>query len=321
MYYKFAEPLNAEYNNQESSACNRVKIYEGDNVEEHKNTCKAILRNSFSLYNENNANEVLLNYCNILYIWLYFEIEKNKLIAKIINKIFQETITGIQQKNLKKFFCPYFSYNENLREPEKLMKLRIFNDNIETIKNILNNIDALNKCSCLEYVYECINIYKDMNRDYCSGEKNKDPKNSDTCNIVDEFRTKYNLYIYKIKNEIYKLPYLSDINDMSKVRSTHIAHCSLDGKRQNSNYNNGNQSESYTQSNVTKVLGTMIGISSFLALSYKYTPLRRIFNFRNNTQTVRNGLNEEKANELYKESDTWNSNSNDPRYNIGYGSV
>ncbi|VVA00365.1 PIR protein, partial [Plasmodium vivax] len=101
--------------------------------------------------NENNANEVLLNYCNILYIWLYFEIEKNKLIAKIINKIFQETITGIQQKNLKKFFCPYFSYNENLREPEKLMKLRIFNDNIETIKNILNNIDALNKCSCLEY--------------------------------------------------------------------------------------------------------------------------------------------------------------------------
>ncbi|KMZ99287.1 hypothetical protein PVNG_02170 [Plasmodium vivax North Korean] len=269
MYDKFAEPLNEEDNIQDSNACSGVKIYEGDNVEEHKNTCKAILRNSFSLYNENYANEVLLNYCNILYIWLYFEIEKNKLIAKIINKIFQETITAIQQNNVKKFFCPYFSFSEKLHKPEKLMKLRIFNDNIETLEKILDNINELNNCSCLKYVYECINIYKDMHKDYCFGGKKKNPENLNTCNIVDEFRTKYNLYIYEIKNEIYKLPYLSDINDMSKATSTHIAHCSLDGERQDSNYNNGNQSESYTQSNVTKVLGSMIGISSFLAISFK----------------------------------------------------
>ncbi|KMZ76581.1 hypothetical protein PVIIG_05911 [Plasmodium vivax India VII] len=263
MYDKFAQPLNEENNSPQAIACDRIKVYKGDHVDKQKKNI-----NSFLLYDENYENDVLNKYCDILYIWLYFEIKKNKFSSSIIDKNFDESINMVRSSRKQKP-CPYFSFSENLHEPENLMKLRIFIDNIETLKTILDNINELNNCSCLEYVYECINIYKDMHRVYCSGEKNKDPKNSDTCNIVDEFRTKYNLYIYKIKNEIYKLPYLSDINDMSKVRSTHIAHCSLDGKRQNSNYNNGNQSESYTQSNVTKVLGTMIGISSFLALSYK----------------------------------------------------
>ncbi|SCO65479.1 VIR protein, partial [Plasmodium vivax] len=263
MYDTFAKSLNEEDDRKHSSVCNEVRIYKGDHVEKQKNTCKLLLRNSFLLYDRNYGSDVLFKYCDILYIWLYFEIRKNNFSSSIIDQIFNESIQMIsrQQKT-----CPYYSYSEYLHEPEKLMKLRIFNYNIENIKKILNNIDEPNNCSCLKYVYECINIYKNIHRNYCVGEKKS--KNSNTCSIVDEFGTKYNFYIYNIKNEIYKLPSLLDINDVSKGTYTHIADCTLNGKRPNSN-NNNNQAESYTQSNVTKVLGSMIGISSFLAISFK----------------------------------------------------
>ncbi|CAG9474575.1 unnamed protein product [Plasmodium vivax] len=321
MYDTFAETLNDEDNRKHSNACNRLSIYKNDLVEEHKNACKVLLRNSILLYDKNYENEVFIKYCDILYIWLYFDTKNNKLYPSIIDQIFKGSIQKVSGSTQKKP-CPYFSFNENLHEPENLMILRLFNDNIETLKKILNNINESNNCSCLKYVYDCIKIYKDMYRDYCSGEKKtQNLKNINTCKIVDDFGTKYSSNIYDRYYAIYKLRSLSDINDMSKATSTYIADCSLDGKRQNFYYNNDNQLDSYTQSNVTKVLGSTIGISSFLAISFKYTPLRRIFNFRNNTQTVRNELNEEKVNELYKGSDTWNSNSNDPKYNIGYNSV
>ncbi|KMZ89751.1 hypothetical protein PVMG_04581 [Plasmodium vivax Mauritania I] len=275
MYDMFAETLNEEDNRQQAIACDRIKVYKGDHVDKQKKTCRALLRNSFLLYDENYENDVLNKYCDILYIWLYFEIKKNKFSSSIIDKIFDESIKMVRSSRKQKP-CPYFSFSENLHEPENLMKLRIFNDNIETFENILNNINKMNKCSCLNYVYDCINIYKIMNRVYCLGEKNKISENSNTCKIVEEFGTKYNLYIYNINNGIYKLPSLPDINDISNANSTYKADCSLDRNGQNSNYNKDNQSESYTQSNVTKVLGSMIGISSFLAISFK---VKRYFYF------------------------------------------
>ncbi|KMZ99266.1 hypothetical protein PVNG_02149 [Plasmodium vivax North Korean] len=269
MYDKFAEPLSVEDNNHHSSACNRLPIYNDGRVDEHKNACKVLLRNSILLYDKDYENEVFIKYCDILYIWLYFEIKKNMLSPSIINKIFDGSIQKVSSTGQKKP-CTYFSFNENLHQPEKLMKLRIFNDNIKTLTNILNNINESNNCSCLKYVYDCIKIYKDMYRDYCSGEKKtQNLKNINTCKIVDDFGTKYSSNIYDRYYAIYKLRSLSDINDMSKATSTYIADCSLDGKRQNFYYNNDNQLDSYTQSNVTKVLGSMIGISSFLAISFK----------------------------------------------------
>ncbi|KMZ76635.1 hypothetical protein PVIIG_06402 [Plasmodium vivax India VII] len=194
-YNELDKTLNETDNGAYSQGCSTLRIYENVRINEQKNTCTRLFKNTFLLSNRDYRTDDFNKYCDILYIWLYFEIQKYNLNAQIINQIFQGSINAAQKKSRTKFSCPYFSYNEKLEEPEKLIKLRIFQYNTSTIKNILNNINHPDNCSCLEYVYECINIYYDMNNKFCAKPEDINITYKGTCDILKNFNSNYSSYI------------------------------------------------------------------------------------------------------------------------------
>lgn len=55
--------------------------------------------------------------------------------------------------------CQYYSYNKNIKEPEKIIKLENYVEYMYTIRNILIDRGPLNYCSCRRYVQKCIDIH------------------------------------------------------------------------------------------------------------------------------------------------------------------
>ncbi|KMZ83218.1 hypothetical protein PVBG_05188 [Plasmodium vivax Brazil I] len=269
-YNELDKTLNETDNVAYSQRCNTLDIYEEVRINEQKNTCTRLFKNTFLLSNRDYSTDDFTKYCDILYIWLYFEIQKYNLNAQIINKIFQGSVSAAQQKSRKQISCPYFSYNEKLEEAEKLIKLRIFQYNISTIQNILNNIIEPNNCSCLEYVYECVNIYKDMHKRYCATDEGKNKTYKGTCDILKNFNLNYSSYIRNIKEEIYKLPFLSDTTTSSHTPTgSHATRCLLNKQKLELGSGAVHQSSSPKQISISTALSTMAGIPPFLALIYK----------------------------------------------------
>ncbi|KMZ89688.1 hypothetical protein PVMG_04518 [Plasmodium vivax Mauritania I] len=148
--------------------CDKASSLPSDPRGVYKNFCKKLSRNLLLLNYGGYGGGDYFKYCDILYMWMYFEIKKNSISNEITQNFFNESSEIIKPKLIKSS-CSYFNFNEKNQEPTKLMKLRIFEYNISIFKNTLNDINALNNCSCLKYIYECINIYKGMHRNYCFG--------------------------------------------------------------------------------------------------------------------------------------------------------
>ncbi|KMZ77019.1 hypothetical protein PVIIG_05216 [Plasmodium vivax India VII] len=259
-YNKLDERHNEWNNGAYSRACENVKIYGTDHVNEQKNTCTRLFRNAYSLSDRYYGTHFFSKYCNILYIWLYFEIKKNKHTPSIINNIFKELITTIQ-KNFRKTPCPYVSYHEILHEPEKLMKLSIFNENAETFQSILMNKNDSRDCSCQKYVFDCVNIYNDMYGKHCSGGHSKD--NTELCKIVNKFKTSYTSYLFNKKEDI-----SYELQPLSSTTTNHVVNCPTDIRSEIST-STGEGSSSDVSKTLNTALGTMAGIPPFLVLIYK----------------------------------------------------
>ncbi|SBT59529.1 PIR Superfamily Protein [Plasmodium ovale wallikeri] len=88
--------------------------------------------------------------------------------------------------------CIYYYYNTNYIEPEKVIKLKNFIENIDSIKSILEKRENTNYCSRHRYIYECINICRDINKKYCNKE---DDKKIRTCGRVSNFLSTYISYL------------------------------------------------------------------------------------------------------------------------------
>ncbi|KMZ77259.1 hypothetical protein PVIIG_05212 [Plasmodium vivax India VII] len=259
-YDKLDETVNEADNGIYTNPCNIVSIYRTDRLNEQKNTCKRLFRNTFLLSNGGYSFDVFSKYCDILYIWLYFEIKKNNHDASIINKIFQGSIDAINEKRTN-IPCPYFSYHEILHEPEKLMKLSTFNKNAETFQSILINKNDSSDCSCQKYVLDCVNIYNDMYGKYCSDEHSKD--NTKLCEIVKQFGTLYTGYIYKKREDI-----SYELQPLSSPPTKHVVNCQTDIGSVISTSTDDRSSRDISKT-LNTALGTMAGIPPFLALIYK----------------------------------------------------
>ncbi|KMZ77003.1 hypothetical protein PVIIG_06314 [Plasmodium vivax India VII] len=264
LYDILDKPLVEKGQNEEHfNICNSFPWLKGDNEGEYKKFCKKLLNNLLLLSNSNYGDGNFFKYCDVLYMWMYFEIKEKGIPNDITKQIFDET-TQMINVTLSKTPCPYLNFNENYHEPKKLMKLRIFEYNTSTFVNTLKDIKSLNNCSCLKYIYECINIYKEMHSKYCLGGRNLNPTNKDTCDIVNKFHTNYSNYIHKIYESTYELPSLSD-----DITTPYIIGCPLYEKEQGLSSSNDNQSDNSIFLYVPKVLGTMAGVSSLLGLLYK----------------------------------------------------
>ncbi|GAB69866.1 hypothetical protein PCYB_006150, partial [Plasmodium cynomolgi strain B] len=268
MYDNFVKNVNGSKYGQLLDFCYKGTIFQKPNMEEYKNMCKKLLRNLLLLADGNYGYENFFKYCDMLYIWIYFETKKKKLTNSIIEEIFDDLVKFLTEEYRKA--CPYFSYSENLHEPHKLMKLRIFEHNIYTFQNILDNISDPHNCSCLKYAYECINIYNDMNKRFCATDEHKNTINKGTCDILEIFNTLYSNYIRNVNRGIYELPLLSDTTNATYTPTdTYVTRCLLNKQKSKLDSSTVDQSSNPKQISISTAFGSMAGIPPFLVLIYK----------------------------------------------------
>ncbi|KMZ95731.1 hypothetical protein PVMG_05330 [Plasmodium vivax Mauritania I] len=250
-------------NTQISSLCNDKIAYRDNNIVNHKNVCKKLLRNLKELYHSSYGSDDFYQHCNNLNNWLYYEIKQFKLVDSIINDIFDKSVE-IVPKISRKFECPYFSFNSGFFETDTLAALRIFNNNSNNIKDVLAKKCDSHNCPCQKFVHEFVNLYKSMNRKYCSDGKNDSPTYKRTCDIVNEFNKLYISYIYTEIGEKHKFPDLS-----SNTITNSIDGCPSDKNSNDSSSDKHDQSTSFLTQEVPHAIGAIAGIPPVLALIYK----------------------------------------------------
>ncbi|CAG9474566.1 unnamed protein product [Plasmodium vivax] len=318
-YKKYDEPVDKE-NDLYSFYDKDVTYYAGD-----KNKCTHIsvklLRNLRTLLGDTYKRLEKYEYCIYLYHWIYYRTKESGISNILLSTVYTEFEN--KKHNEIKNICPYNTYKIISKESDEIIKLNMFYNNMESIRDILIKEDQSNNCKLQEFIYTCVNIYKDMNKKYCQTEREKNITNKDICDIVKIFHTGYTSYILNKKKDIkIDVPSSDYINDKSNTKPTYVVGCSSHGNQEESNSNNNDQPDSTVLHNVPKILGTLAGISSFMAISYKFTPFRKFLQLRRGAASLSNSLNEnEPTNLINNESDPWNGSTNNTKYNIGYGSV
>ncbi|CAI7724163.1 hypothetical protein PVPAM_000029000 [Plasmodium vivax] len=297
---------------------NDIKYY-GGNKNDYTDISVKLLRNLKTLSGKTYNDSQKPEYCIYLYHWLYYKKKESDIRDLLLSIIFNE----FEKKYLigKINMCPYNVYRNISVESDEIIKLDIFYNNIQSIRDILIKGDQSNNCKLQEFIYTCVNIYKDMNKKYCQTESEKNITNKDICDIVKKFHSGYTSYILEKESDIkIRIPSSSYINN--ERNTTYTVGCSSNGNQEESHSNNNDQPDSTVLHNVPKILGTMAGISSIIAMSYKFTPFRKFFQLRRGEASLSNSLNEkEPINLVNNESDTLNGIPNHTKYNIGYGSV
>ncbi|KMZ83215.1 hypothetical protein PVBG_05185 [Plasmodium vivax Brazil I] len=225
--------------------------------------CKKLVRNLGS-FSSNHTNVGLNSEsCQFLNQWVYYMTIKYDIPDNFTSEIFDNSNDKISVMNIKRV-CPYYSYKEKIKEPTNLIKVINLSIVMNDLVSILMQDKAENSCSCRNFVSECTNIYKRINRDYCSSEK-QDPVYLNTCSQLGTFRTTYEFIINSNPDLNSKLPSLT--NDTMKV----LIPCESEESRKELT---STTSDVHTQDSPIKigtnaVLGTMAGVSSLFALSYK----------------------------------------------------
>ncbi|SCO65482.1 hypothetical protein PVT01_030029700 [Plasmodium vivax] len=294
--------------------------YHGEDKNKYTDISVKLLRNLTTLLGDTYKGLDKYEYCIYLYHWIYYRIKKSGINDILLSTVYTEFEN--KKHNEIKNICPYYKYSNIFAKSHEIIKLDIFYNNITAIINILKNKDQSNNCRFQEFIYNCVNIYKNVNNKYClTDERNTTYK--DICDIAKNFHTVYTSYIlnnlWEIKIDVPSSDY---INDKSNTKPTYVVGCSSHGNQEESNSNNNDQPDSTVLHNVPKILGTLAGISSFMAISYKFTPFRKFLQLRRGAASLSNSLNEnEPTNLINNESDPWNGSTNNTKYNIGYGSL
>ncbi|VUZ99389.1 PIR protein [Plasmodium vivax] len=295
--------------------------YHNEDKNNYTDISVKILRNLRTLSDDAYKPSQKAEYCIYLYHWLYYRKKESGIGDLLLSTIFSE----FDEKKLyeNKNMCPYNIYSKISAESDEIIKLDIFYNNIEAIRDILIDVDKSNDCRFKIFIHSCVNIYKKMKKKYCKTDSDRNSTNKEICDIVNNFSLVYNSFILDKPQEIkINLPSLTNTDSEGHPITTHIDGCSSNGNKEEAHAVNNDQSDSSILHTVPKILGTMAGISSFMAISYKFTPFRKFLQLRRGAASLSNSLNEkESINLINNESDPWNGSSNNTKYNIGYGSV
>ncbi|SCA83615.1 hypothetical protein PVT01_000066200, partial [Plasmodium vivax] len=247
-----------------SSICDNALFLQNDPKGKYKIFCKKLLKNLLLLADRNYKIDKFIKYCDILYMWMYFEINKNIIPNNIAEQLFKESANIIRSNLINKTPCSYFKFNEKIHEPTKLMKLRIFINNVDTIVSLLKNRDESKDCNLKKYVYECVDIYKEINKPYTFPQDCSNSEHENACEIIKQFKNLYTSYIYDKKEILHTFPELST-NDVKHV----IDGCQTQEHTGDSALGETPQAGNSMRGVVSPVLSAMVGIPPFLAIIYK----------------------------------------------------
>ncbi|CAI7724144.1 hypothetical protein PVPAM_000027200 [Plasmodium vivax] len=309
LYIKFDKSVDKADNKDACNfLCDLVRGQEGIPERKYNDFCMKLVRNlgPFAIDHKN----VGLNSesCQILNHWVYYMTMKDHIPDHFTNKIFDSSNEKIFAMN-KSRMCPYYSYKEIIKEPTNLIKIINLSIVMNDLVSILMQDNAENSCSCRNFVSECTNTYKRMNRDYCSGKNQEDPEYLNTCSQLNTFRTTYE-YIIRLKPDLEsKIPSLTD--DIMNV----IIPCKSEKTMEKLTDINPevHKPDSPIKIGTNTVLGTMAG----------FTPVGRWFRPRHLRGTIpSNNIEKQGEYELFHNGlEDENISFDHTRYNVAYSPV
>ncbi|KMZ77251.1 hypothetical protein PVIIG_05204 [Plasmodium vivax India VII] len=229
----------------------------------HKKICVKIIRNIWSFYKNDYQSLCGSKCCIYLNNWIYYVSKKHHLRTFIISLILHDSNKNFPGPN-PPISCIDYKYEEKYKEPEKIIKLLNFQDNISIIKNTLLSENISMNCAGQSYIYECINIYNELDRKYCSEPKEKSGVNKSVCDVLDKFKRSYMNDLYNKEGIEDKTPSIS-----SSVNSKDIVGCQEQTEKETVLSSKDENTGSSISRSVPTAVVTMIGVSSFLSLIYK----------------------------------------------------
>ncbi|SBT74489.1 hypothetical protein POWCR01_000222300 [Plasmodium ovale] len=272
--------------------------------------CTKLLRNLWSVSNHQSNSWTIAENCKKLNSWLFYQM-KPHMITEVLEKIFHElerkpTEFPITNK------CFYYPYSKNVNEPEKIIKLEHFVDNISTIKNTLEEGDPSKYCLCKRYVYECIDIYKEFNEKYCNGAGDKNIK---TCEKVTTF---FNTYEGFLPGE----PKISkDTKVLIFTEKEYLGKCAPNVEERAVMSVAGNNSRNGDSTVVGGVTGTLVGTCFSLLALYKFSPFGPMLRSRLQSWNRKNSVLDKEKEFSIDGTGNHNTYSDDMEYHIQYNSL
>ncbi|SCO65470.1 VIR protein [Plasmodium vivax] len=289
--------------------CDNVTDKLGEDKERYDRLCLKLMRNLDPYVEVGGRSIIYSDRCSNVNNWFYYTIDKKKNYNKdIIYRIFD--LSRYIRSGNNNYGCTYYSYDTEYKDPINTIHLKIFNDNIDVIKNTLMGRGQENNKHCQKYVCECVNIYHKMNKSYCSGPSAQPHKHQKTCDMLKTLKQSYNMFLFDNSEIRSKIPSLEAIDDdllakCPSIQSQHSLQAVAD-----------DHSGSST-SKIPATIGTMAGVSSVFALLYKLTPAGRWINtgLRGNGGRTNNSLYTNGADDLILDGLEHNNFNS---YNIGY---
>ncbi|CAI7724172.1 Plasmodium vivax Vir protein, putative [Plasmodium vivax] len=315
--WTFYDEFNEEIGNLDEhkgdyvSMCEKIMQNVHDNQEWYKDLCIKLIRNLGTFSSDYNKSKYNLERCKNLNSWLYYIIKDYNVDDDVITNIFNQSNT-IMASGVNKPYCSNYLYKDKYNDPDKIIKLINLVDYMKDFLSILTNNHDKNHCLCRKFIYECANIYREMNKIYCAGITRNSPTISDTCSKLQEFSTFFTSYISTEKGLEEKLPSLTSKNNEYLVR------CFWTEQDYTSTLSENN-SDGPILLSVPSVLGSFAGISSLLMLSYKFTPIFKWLRSGQRGTAIRNILSEEEASVLLSHIPNHSYiYTHNEKYGIGY---
>ncbi|GAW79592.1 variable surface protein [Plasmodium gonderi] len=332
------------YNQYYEKLCKTITTVLHKHDEKYIEFCKKLVKNYKIFCNTSYKCKNISDYCHDVNNWIYITMKKEKFENWLVQKIY-EGIESFAKRQLNKTICPYYSYDTDYREPNKMIFLYMFESNINKMKEILESTDNTLNCYCKEFVKNMVKIYKRMNKDYCINGKDAMKENKKTCSILNTFRTLYTMYLCKEDPIKSILPLLTSDADIEFVK------CETNGSimpsqitSESSHLGSDDQSEPFQdlsdeeiqaienfdpftlKVSIKKILPTFLatvaGISSLFFLFYKFTPIRHLLRSKKKVESIKNMHDRDNYKELlYNTVGNDNMYLYNMRYDIAYGNI
>ncbi|KMZ88598.1 hypothetical protein PVBG_04807 [Plasmodium vivax Brazil I] len=267
------------------SMCEQIMQDVHDKKEWYKIICIKLIKNlgAFSIVMNKDKNKYNPERCKNLNSWLYYITKHSNVDQNVIKNIFEHS-NNIIGKDNEEHHCINSFYMDIYNKPDDIIMLINLEEYKNDILKILKDNKHDNHCSCLKFIFECANIYREMKNINCTDPRGS-TKKSNTCSKLQKFYTFYTSNISTVVELNEKL--LS----LDAAEKEHITICPSDiGKQKQElkavqrqeqgsglgqdaqskdSMDSAQQSGSTIPLNGTALVGTMIGIPSFLALMYR----------------------------------------------------
>ncbi|GAB69990.1 hypothetical protein PCYB_007390, partial [Plasmodium cynomolgi strain B] len=192
--YKFDDNVNNEDVQRFLPLCNSNVVHSDlTSVIEQIIICTKLLRNLKEAKNRSIPRDEDYIDCYYIYYWLYYKMKVHSISYDIIYNILAKSNNIIRERNNDFLDCSSYMLNDGLREQEESVMLKIFNNNIDVTKKILNEKCASDICSCKRFIKPFLDSYRSMPNNYPKDCKVGGSIDS-TCLAVKRFKENYEKY-------------------------------------------------------------------------------------------------------------------------------